>query len=83
MPPAARVAWEDVAALFAPLRVLTRADRLLVELVAVTYTRWRDAEAVVDKEGAVFKTQNGYPTPNPAAAMASGARAIEKHARTG
>ena len=72
--PAAREAWQDVVTLFEPMRVLTEADRMLLELVAVTYTRWRDAEGTIDREGSVFETSTGYMTPHPAVAMATKAR---------
>ena len=72
--PAAREAWQDVVAVFGPLRVLTQADRVLLELVTVTYVRWRDAEATIDCEGSVFETSTGYKTPHPAVAIAAKAR---------
>ena len=41
-------------------RILTEADLKGLELYVVTYSRWREAAEMLNREDIVYKTPNGY-----------------------
>ena len=52
------------------MRVITQADGVLLEMIAVTYVRWKDAEAVLERDGLTFTSKTGYIGPRPEVAIA-------------
>lgn len=75
LPAAAQEAWNDLAALLGPKRVLTVADGVALELLCVAYARWRKLERFVEKNGRTYKakTKDGGTMirPRPEVAMAA------------
>lgn len=50
---------------------LTEAHRPLLELYAVAYARWRDAESKLAELGPVVKSPSGFPVQNPYLSVAN------------
>ena len=62
--------WREVAAAYSP-GTYTVADRLLVERLAVTMTRWRDADAELRRTGLTSRGQRGETCKHPLATIAN------------
>ena len=50
--------WRRLVAIALRARVLTEADRSIVEIAAAAYSTWRAARAVVQSEGMTYETTN-------------------------
>lgn len=54
--PGARVAWRELVAALRHLRVLTHADRTVLEIASEALAEYRAARHVLDAEGATYST---------------------------
>jgi P27 family predicted phage terminase small subunit len=89
----AREAWDYLTGLLRSTGILCRADRDALVLYTMTFSRWRRAEADLDRVGTVIVDKYGQAKANPAATVAKDARAtlirllgefgLTPHARAG
>ncbi len=61
----AKDAWKYYSELLDELGVITVADKMAMEQLAVAYANWRRCQADVDQRGAVVMNDKGTPTRNP------------------
>jgi P27 family predicted phage terminase small subunit len=73
--PVARDAWDRLTGLLRSMGMLCLADRDALTLYAVTFSRWRRAEADIDRLGTALIDKYGVAKANPAGAMAKDCRA--------
>jgi P27 family predicted phage terminase small subunit len=50
-----KFAWKEISTLLGDMRVLTKADRKALELLCDAYSEYRDARAVIQKDGATYE----------------------------
>jgi P27 family predicted phage terminase small subunit len=73
----ARKAWKEFSGWLEDAGILTKLDRVAMELLAVTYGKWREASAMADLT--TTQTENGYVIVN---AMISVSRGYAKDLRS-
>jgi len=62
----AKAEWVRTTGILATMRMLTEADRSLLELYCGAYSRYRQAEAAISRDGLVVKAKRtGVPQLNP------------------
>lgn len=66
----AQAEWKRIAPTLMPLGLLTIVDRAALEGYCQAYSRWRMAEAVIQKQGLCFKTPKGYVQQRPEVSIA-------------
>lgn len=54
--PKAKTVWKGLTSILVDMRVLTKADKIALEMVCSTYSDWRDAVAFVNKNGQTYET---------------------------
>jgi P27 family predicted phage terminase small subunit len=70
LPPAARTLWRSVVPQLEELGVVGGPDVATLEAYCLTYSRWRSAEALLEKEGLVVDGHRNAPRKHPAAQLA-------------
>jgi len=64
--------WRRISAELVTLGLLTEVDRAALAAYCASYSRWAQAEAQVQKFGAVIRSpKSGYPVPNPYVGVAN------------
>jgi P27 family predicted phage terminase small subunit len=71
----ARDAWDRLTSLLKPMGILCKVDRDALVLYAMTFSRWRRAEADLDRAGVTIVDKYGRARANPSATVAKDARA--------
>ena len=69
--PIARSEWDRLVPILLGLRVLAETDRAMLAAYCVAYSRWVQAEAVLQDKGMTFETGNNYPQARPEVAIAN------------
>ena len=54
--PKAKTAWKELSGVLLEMGVLTVPDRKALELLCDAYGEWRDARAVIEKQGMTYQT---------------------------
>lgn len=57
--------WTELASKLERLGILTEVDQDVLGCYCDAYHRWREAEVHIRRDGAVVKSQSGYPMPSP------------------
>ena len=74
----ARQEWKRITPELRRLGLLTIVDRAALAAYCQAYTRWVEAEAIVEKEGLIFTTDKGYLQQRPEVGIAQKAMQIMK-----
>jgi P27 family predicted phage terminase small subunit len=63
--------WHRITPLLAAMGLLSRLDRAALVGYCIAWGRWMEAEAELEKYGAVVKSPNGFPVQSPFLAIAN------------
>lgn len=53
-------AWDDLVPILEGMRILTKADRLALEMLASVYEEWRSANETIENEGSTQEVSTQY-----------------------
>ena len=55
--PKAKRAWKEIVGILGGMKILAKADRKALEMLCDAYAEYRDARAVVSKQGATYEAE--------------------------
>ncbi len=67
----ARAEWAWFTKELFDLGIIAKIDKIQMEQICVVYSRWKQAEKIVEREGFTIETKNGYPVQNPSLNIAN------------